>query len=35
MLHAFFKTTNDIDRQAMKAAEQRLKELLAGIKKTH
>lgn len=35
VLHAFVKTTNGTDRQAMKVAEQRLKELLAGIKKTH
>jgi phage-related protein len=35
VLHAFVKTTNGIDRQAMKVADQRLKELLAGIKKTH
>lgn len=35
VLHAFAKTTNGVDRQAMKVAEQRLKELLAEIKKIH
>lgn len=35
VLHAFAKTTNGVDRQAMKVAEQRLKELLAELKKTH
>lgn len=35
VLHTFAKTTNGVDRQAMKVAEQRLKELLAEIKKTH
>lgn len=35
VLHAFTKTTNGVDRQAMKVAEQRLKELLAETKKTH
>lgn len=35
VLHAFAKTTNGVDRQAMKVAEQRLKELLAEMKKTH
>lgn len=35
VLYAFAKTTNGVDRQAMKVAEQRLKELLAGIKKAH
>jgi phage-related protein len=29
VLHAFTKTTNGVDRQAMKVAEQRLKDLLA------
>jgi phage-related protein len=35
VLHAFSKTTNGVDRQAMKVAEQRLKELLTETKKTH
>jgi phage-related protein len=35
VLHAFAKTTNGVDRQAMKVAEQRLKELLAEIRKIH
>jgi phage-related protein len=35
VLHAFAKTANGVDRQALKVAEQRLKELLAEIKKTH
>lgn len=35
VLHSFTKTTNDVDRQAMKVAEQRLKELLAELRKTH
>ena len=35
VLHAFTKTTNSVDRQAMKVAEQRLKDLLAETKKTH
>ncbi|MGZ8221542.1 MAG: type II toxin-antitoxin system RelE/ParE family toxin [Methylobacter sp.] len=35
VLHAFAKTTNEVNRQTMKVAEQRLKELLEGIKKTH
>lgn len=35
VLHAFTKTTNGVDRQAMKVAEQRLKELLAELRKTH
>jgi len=35
VLHAFAKTTNGVDRQAMNVAEQRLKELLAEIKKIH
>lgn len=34
VLHAFAKTTNGL-RQAMKVTEQRLKELLAEIKKIH
>ena len=32
VLHAFTKTTNGVDRQAMKVAEQRLKELLAELR---
>jgi phage-related protein len=35
VLHAFAKTTNGVDRQAMKVAEQRLKELLAEVRKIH
>ncbi|MFI3137000.1 MAG: type II toxin-antitoxin system RelE/ParE family toxin [Methylococcaceae bacterium] len=35
VLHSFTKTTNGVDRQAMKIAEQRLKELLAELRKTH
>jgi len=35
VLLAFAKTTNGVDRQAIKVAEQRLKELLAEMKKTH
>jgi phage-related protein len=35
VLHAFTKTTNGIDRQVMKVAEQRLKELLAELRQTH
>ncbi|MEQ1531689.1 MAG: type II toxin-antitoxin system RelE/ParE family toxin [Methylococcales bacterium] len=35
VLHSFSKTTNAIDRQAMKVAEQRFKELLAELKKIH
>jgi phage-related protein len=35
VLHAFAKTTNGVDRQAMNVAEQRLRELLAEIKKIH
>ncbi|GAB6139826.1 hypothetical protein JCM14076_05550 [Methylosoma difficile] len=35
VLHAFAKTTNGVDRQALKVAEQRLKELLAELKKAH
>jgi phage-related protein len=35
VLHAFTKTTNGVDRQAMQVAEQRLKELLAELRKTH
>jgi len=31
VLHSFTKTTNGVDRQAMKTAEQRLKELKAII----
>lgn len=31
VLHSFTKTTNRVDRQAMKVAEQRLKELKASI----
>ena len=31
VLHSFTKTTNGVDRQAMKTAEQRLKELKAVI----
>lgn len=32
VLHAFTKTTNGVDRQAMKVAEQRLKDLLAELR---
>jgi phage-related protein len=32
VLHSFVKTTNGVDRQAMKVAEQRHKELLAELK---
>ena len=32
VLHSFTKTTNGVDRQAMKVAEQRLKDLLAELK---
>jgi phage-related protein len=32
VLHSFTKTTNGVDRQAMKVAEQRLKELLAELR---
>ncbi len=35
VLHTFAKTTNSVDRHAMKVAEQRLKELLVEIKKIH
>lgn len=35
VLHAFAKTTNGVDRQAMNVAEQRLRELLAEITKVH
>lgn len=35
VLHAFAKTTNGVDRQALKVAEQRLKELLVELKKAH
>ncbi|MGZ5026811.1 MAG: type II toxin-antitoxin system RelE/ParE family toxin [Methylobacter sp.] len=35
VLHAFTKTTNGVDRQAMKVAEQRMKELLAELRRTH
>lgn len=31
VLHSFTKTTNGVDRKAMKTAEKRLKELRAGI----
>ncbi len=33
VLHSFIKTTNGVDRQAIKVAEQRYKELLAELKK--
>ena len=33
VLHSFSKTTNGVDRQAMKTAEQRFKELQAELKK--
>jgi phage-related protein len=33
VLHSFRKTTNGVDKQAMKTAEQRFKELLAELKK--
>jgi len=33
VLYSFIKTTNNVDRQAMKVAEQRYKELLAELKK--
>ncbi|MDD1609087.1 MAG: type II toxin-antitoxin system RelE/ParE family toxin [Methylococcaceae bacterium] len=33
VLHSFIKTTNGVDRQAIKVAEQRYKELLAALKK--
>lgn len=32
VLHSFTKTTNGVDRQAMKIAEQRYKEMMAGLK---
>ncbi len=32
VLHSFTKTTNGVDRQAMKVAEQRFKELLAALR---
>jgi len=32
VLHSFTKTTNGVDRQAMKVVEQRLKELLAELR---
>ena len=32
VLHSFTKTTNGVDRKAMKVAEQRLKDLLAELK---
>ena len=32
VLHSFTKTTNGVDRQAMKVVEQRLKELKAELK---
>ena len=32
VLHSFTKTTNGVDRQAMKVAEQRLKDLLAELR---
>lgn len=32
VLHSFTKTTNGVDKQAMKIAKQRLKELLAELK---
>ncbi len=35
VLNAFAKTTNGVDRQALKVAEQRLKELLVELKKAH
>jgi len=35
VLHTFAKTTNGVDRHAVKVAEQRLKELLTEIKKIH
>ena len=35
VLHAFTKTTNGVDRQAMKVAEQRLKDLLAELKENN
>ncbi len=35
VLHSFIKTTNGVDRPAMKVAECRLKELLAELRKTH
>lgn len=31
VLHSFSKTTNGVDRQAMKVAEQRLKDLIAEL----
>lgn len=34
VLHSFEKTTNGVDRQAMRVAEQRLKELLAEVAST-
>jgi len=33
VLHTFEKTTNGVDRQAMKVAKQRYKELMAELKK--
>jgi len=33
VLHSFIKTTNGVDRQAMKVIEQRYKDLLAELKK--
>ena len=35
VLHSFTKTTNGVDQQAMKVAEQRLKELQAELRKIH
>jgi len=35
VLHTFKKTTNDVDRQAMKVVEQRYKELLEQLKSTN
>jgi phage-related protein len=35
VLHSFKKTTNDVDKQAMKVVEQRYKELLDQLKLTN
>lgn len=35
VLHSFTKTTNGVDLQAMKVAEQRLKELLLEVRQIH
>jgi phage-related protein len=35
VLHSFTKTTNGVDQQAMKVAEQRLKELQTELRKIH